>query len=446
MSHSSILINTPCELINLTPLNPLISRCQIKVCYVGDKPNRNGSVITKDVAREMANSLPGSPIVGFYNENTGDFEEHNRRIEISGGVLKFEDTTRPYGFVDLNAKVWFQDYLDDGVVHTYMVTEGYLWTGQYPEAKRIIERGNNQSMELDENSLDGSWTISDKDGMEFFIINEAVISKLCILGEDFEPCFEGANITHFSLDDNFNEKIYRLMKEVKNLKGGNSLMDNENVSVVTTEEEVVVNEEDVVEEVVVTDELAPGAEEQPEIQEELENNPVQEYSAAEQTEEEEVVEEEEEDDAAEENNDENQGENVSFNLDDFQTLQNNYSELENRFNDLTNRFNAMEAEYNTLVEFKKTKDIEEKQAMIDSFYMLSAEDKEDVQNNIEAYSIDDIKAKLSIICVDHKLNLSEDANQQVTETTYSFSDDTNEDDLQVPGWLKALRKTKEKEN
>jgi hypothetical protein len=301
-------------------------------------------------------------------------------------------------------------------------------------------------MELDENSLDGSWTISDKDGMEFFIINEAVISKLCILGEDFEPCFEGANITHFSLDDNFNEKIYRLMKEVKNLKGGNSLMDNENVSVVTTEEEVVVNEEDVVEEVVVTDELAPGAEEQPEIQEELENNPVQEYSAAEQTEEEEVVEEEEEDDAAEENNDENQGENVSFNLDDFQTLQNNYSELENRFNDLTNRFNAMEAEYNTLVEFKKTKDIEEKQAMIDSFYMLSAEDKEDVQNNIEAYSIDDIKAKLSIICVDHKLNLSEDANQQVTETTYSFSDDTNEDDLQVPGWLKALRKTKEKEN
>jgi hypothetical protein len=74
---------------------------------VGDKPNRNGSVITKDVAREMANSLPGSPIVGFYNENTGDFEEHNRRIEISGGVLKFEDTTRPYGFVDLNAKVWF---------------------------------------------------------------------------------------------------------------------------------------------------------------------------------------------------------------------------------------------------------------------------------------------------------------------------------------------------
>jgi hypothetical protein len=107
MHTSTLIANAPCELINITPYNPLISKCQIKVCYVGDKPNRNGSIITKEVAREMANTLPGSPIVGFYNENTGDFEEHNRRIDISGGTLKFEDTTRPYGFVDLGAKVWF---------------------------------------------------------------------------------------------------------------------------------------------------------------------------------------------------------------------------------------------------------------------------------------------------------------------------------------------------
>jgi len=33
----------------------------------------------------MANSLPGSPIVGFYNEDKGDFEEHNREIEIKDG-------------------------------------------------------------------------------------------------------------------------------------------------------------------------------------------------------------------------------------------------------------------------------------------------------------------------------------------------------------------------
>ena len=36
MRHTSIKLDTPCEFINVTPVNPLISKCQIKVCYVGD--------------------------------------------------------------------------------------------------------------------------------------------------------------------------------------------------------------------------------------------------------------------------------------------------------------------------------------------------------------------------------------------------------------------------
>ena len=62
----------------------------------------------------MANSLPGSPIVGYYNESKGDFEEHNKIISIANGKLTLKDSTRPYGFVDLSAKVWFQKFLDDG--------------------------------------------------------------------------------------------------------------------------------------------------------------------------------------------------------------------------------------------------------------------------------------------------------------------------------------------
>ena len=102
--HNSVKLGTPCEFINVTPVNPLISRCQIKVCYVSEEPNRNRSIITKEVARDMANSLPGSPIVGYYNEEKGDFEEHNRMIDISNGKFQIKDTTRPYGFVDLGAK------------------------------------------------------------------------------------------------------------------------------------------------------------------------------------------------------------------------------------------------------------------------------------------------------------------------------------------------------
>ena len=225
MKHSSVKLETPCEIIDITPINPLISKCQIKVCYVGEQPNRNNSIITKDVAKQIANSIPGSPIVGYFNEATGDFEEHNRSIKISGGKIVVEDTTRPYGFIDLNAKVWFQKYLDDGQVEReYMVTEGYLWTGQYPECKRAVDKGNNQSMEFDEESLDASWANFSNGKPKLFIINEAIISKLCILGDDYEPCFEGSNVTaptqfsHISLSTEFKHRYYAMMQEIKELK------------------------------------------------------------------------------------------------------------------------------------------------------------------------------------------------------------------------------------
>ena len=192
---NSIKLPTPCEMINITPVNPLISKCEIKVCYVSDLPNRNKSVITKEVARDLANSLPGSPIVGFYNENTQDFEQHNRELVLKDGVFAFKDATRPYGFVDLNAKAWFQKFSDNGVEHEYLMTEGWLWTGQYPECQRILTQGNNQSMELDDKIIDAHWSKDANGNKQFFIINEAIISKLCILGEDYEPCFEGAQIS-----------------------------------------------------------------------------------------------------------------------------------------------------------------------------------------------------------------------------------------------------------
>ena len=109
MKHKSEATLEPIEIINIEPLvySPLISKCQIKVCYVGDEPNRNRSIITKDVAKKIAPSLRGCPIVGFYDGGTADYEEHNRQIDLAGGKFELKDTTKPYGFVDLNAKVWF---------------------------------------------------------------------------------------------------------------------------------------------------------------------------------------------------------------------------------------------------------------------------------------------------------------------------------------------------
>lgn len=455
--NTSIKVNTPCEIIDVTPLNPMISKCQIKVCYVGDEPNRNKSVITKDVAVKMANTLPGSPIVGFYNETTEDFEEHNQVIEVKNGHLVFRENTTPYGFVDLNAKVWFQDYIDGDTIHTYLVTEGYLWTGQYPEAKRIITKGNNQSMHLDPETLDGSWTFDDKTGTEFFIINDAIFSNLCILGDDFEPCFEGANITSFSLDDDFNNKIYALMKEVQKLKGGNLTVED---NIKKPEEEMIVDPVEEGKEEEVKDPTEKPAEEQqldegtsaeegaPAAEEEAAEEPAAEDEEDEAAEEEGESAEDSVEEPAEGEDQENEGEVAQFNLTDFQNLQERYSNLETQFNELQTNFNNMKASYDELVEFKNTKDREQKQAMIDSFYMLDDSDKADVVENIDKYSLDEIEAKLSIICVHKKLNLSDEANDKNNNPGTSFNLDEVEDDSEssIPALVSVLRNNRKNEN
>lgn len=508
--HTSVKLDSPVEFINITPLNPLISKCQIKVCYVGDEPNRNRSVITKEVAKKMANSLPGCPIVGFYNEGKGDFEEHNRIIDISNGEFKIKDTTRPYGFVDLGAKVWFQKFLDDGEnEHEYMMTEGWLWTGQYPECKRIIDHGNNQSMELDENTLDAAWTKNDNGKPQFFIINEAIISKLCTLGVENEPCFEGSNITaptiQFAFEDGFKEQLFSMINELNNLlnKGGEKVFTRYSVevgdalwdalyshvegtygiesvceegeqkfAVLTADEKYYrldfsVNEEGVVEfaaEVIALEDYTPAEEPQ------FSAESVAEYASKKKKKKEDEEEEEkkkddeeepkkdsdsekkppfekkkDEDDSDDDEDDEGKkkkkkGKKDKYNLEEIQEyveLSAQYSALETNYANAQSKISDLEAQINELTEFKKGIEKKDKEAMIAKFYMLSDEDKKDVVANIDTYSLDDIEAKLSIICVRNKVSFNLDEDKREDPTTYNLGGEGSDDG--VPAWIKAMR-------
>ena len=535
MKHTSIKLETPCEFINITPVNPLISKCQIKVCYVGDTPNRNGSIITKEVARQMANSLPGSPIVGYYNDATGDFEEHNRVIDISNGQFKIQDTTKPYGFVDLGARAWFQKFNDDGVEHEYLMTEGYIWTGQYPECQRIIDQGNNQSMELDEKTLNATWTKDDNGKPKFFIINEAIISKLCILGEECEPCFEGSEITKFSLtfDEDFKQKLFSMMNDLKELikEGGtkvfsryaveigdnlwNSLWnyilekypdaDNTYSSVYAIEgvcEEdsqkfavlqnradnkyyrlnFSLNETDgfvpadaLIE---VTESYIPAAE--PQFSLEAVKTYETEYASKKK------AEEEDKNNKDNKSNSDNKSEGKDNNSDnpedgkdkkpigkkdDLDGKGNNsdddgnkddedkkkkkkysledvteYQELKTEYEELKSKYAALETEKNSLIEeieplrkFKLASEKKDKEAMIAQFYMLSDDDKKDVIDNIDKYSVDDIEAKLSVICVRNKVSFDLDENKETKPTTYNLNNG-EDDDESIPAWVKAALK------
>ena len=87
--------------------------------------------------------------------------------------------------------------------------------------------------------------------------------------------------------------------------------------------------------------------------------------------------------------------------------------------------------------------------MIDSFYMLSDEDKKDVQENIDTYSLESIEAKLSIICVRNRVNFNlEDNNSgsnKPAPTTYSLQEQEIEDES-VPAWLKRVREVAKNKN
>lgn len=118
-----------------------------------------------------------------------------------------------------------------------------------------------------------------------------------------------------------------------------------------------------------------------------------------------------------------------------------YMELVENYNTLQSLYTALETEIVGLREFKASVEKKDKEAMIESFYMLSDEDKKDVVDNIDTYSLDDIEAKLSIICVRNKVfnldndNKEEDNKQDVV--TYSVDQDV--DDANVPAWVKAMR-------
>ena len=473
LPHRSIATIDSPEFINLQPLdvNPLMSRCEIKVFYLGE--NRNGTFIKKDVAMEMAKTLRGAPIVGYYKEDKEDFADHGHKMIWDDEGIHFECMTTPYGFVAPDSEVWFQKFNEEDsfgnpIVREYLMTTGYLWTGQFPEVQSVIDEGKPQSMELDNESMKGEWGVNDK-GFEFFIINDAIVSKLCILGDDVEPCFEGAAVTgtKYTLDDSFKSTLFSMMKELEYALKGEHTVEKENLAVINNAEDSTISS-DFVEEnetsAAVSEDFAKDEDEKEDKVDDVDDNndddddkdkadnyvTVKDDTAENRTEKQGlgavagggtgIEKEEEEEDGDEQEPDEGGEEPVApaeggETPSGESTLQ--YAELEKKYAEL-------ETAYNALVEFKNKVEDEEKDALIRKFYMLSDEDKKDVIENKRDYSLEDIEAKLAVICYRKKVNFdladtSENDNDMTDiNPVVMFSvDDMNDS---TPDWVKEVEK------
>lgn len=444
-------INGP-QFLDLQPLdiNPLISKCIIKVFYLG--ANRNGSYFDKQTADKMALTLRGTPIVAAWNKETGDYGGHGNVITIEDGEVKFSCKTIPYGFVPPDAKVWYQDYvdtLDNGETanHTYLMTEGYLWTGQFEEEMNHLmsEGGQPQSMELESDSMDGYWASLDESGVEFFIVNDAIFSKLCILSNDCPPCFEGASVVpaeSYSLtDNNFQSNLYSMMKDLENVvnyqlnnnEAGGGNVDNitedtqtdfsaDEAPVEVSEEVVEELTEEVADEVDESEDFACGG-----------SDKKKKYATDDDDK------DKDEDDVDDDVEDDEEDDDDK----DKKRPAGNHS-LES---DLAAELEALKSEVAELRAYRLEQENIKKDALINKYHMLSPEDKAEIIEHKSEYSYDEIEAKLALLYVKNNVDFStvdgkeEEVTEEVAEdpiSTFSLDDETEF----VPPVVSALREVK----
>lgn len=158
---------------------------RLKVRVFTKYGNRNGSYITDAVADQLIQSAVkgNTPVVGFFDPGTQTWASHTGPTLANG-----------YGYVE--DFLGWEPFTDtDGVSREYAVFSVVLFTNYFDEAKNIM--GQNQSMELNPETISGEWTyINDE---EYFVYSRAEMLGFCIIGSH-EPCFSVSSF--FSKNDN----------------------------------------------------------------------------------------------------------------------------------------------------------------------------------------------------------------------------------------------------
>ena len=187
----------------IKPLTQTLSLTRCRIFYKG--LNRNGSYITDDFAEKLIQTLPYAPVKGIYDGETADYGGH--RYDSPRGQI--------YGVVPGEDKINFawQPHVDkDGIERTYATCNVILYTAIFDEAKKIPDKG--QSMELYPPSIKGDWS-TDFSGQEAFVFEDGCFLGLQVLGDEVEPCFEGAGF--YALKD-LKESFSIILNEIKELE------------------------------------------------------------------------------------------------------------------------------------------------------------------------------------------------------------------------------------
>jgi predicted nuclease with TOPRIM domain len=199
-----------------------ISKGRCKVFYKGR--NRNGTYITPEFAEKLIASAPYTPVKGIYDIDGEDYTDHGQK----------RSEGRIYGVVPADPNFAWEKHLDaDGVEREYACFDVLYYTALYKEAGEIS--GKSESMELYRQTLKGDWKIID--GKKTYVFTDGCFLGLQALGDDVEPCFEGASF--YSRENETESNILALLEKYEKRtdlfqnheQGGNDTMPSINFKV-----------------------------------------------------------------------------------------------------------------------------------------------------------------------------------------------------------------------
>lgn len=180
---------------NLEPYNEVLSKARCRIFY--KYFNRNGTYISDEFAEKLLSTIKYAPVKGIYDNNDLDYADHGEERNLG----------RIYGIVPEDYNLAWEPHLDeDGIERIYACVDVLLYTGLYKEASEIINKA--QSMELYAPSIKGEFKYIE--GRKAFVYEDACFLGLQVLGDDVEPCFEGA--AFYSLYQNLKQMMETLEK------------------------------------------------------------------------------------------------------------------------------------------------------------------------------------------------------------------------------------------
>lgn len=195
--------------------NDTITRGRCRVFYKGH--NRNGTYITPEFAQKLIASAPYTPIKGIFDAEGGDYADHGER----------RDMGRIYGIVPADPNFAWEKHCDeDGVEREYACFDVLYYTALYPEAGAIASKG--ESMELYRGTLQGDWRFVE--GRKAYVFTDGCFLGLQVLGDEVEPCFEGASF--YTQEEMLLEILARYEKKTDLFSDpelGGKEMENENI-------------------------------------------------------------------------------------------------------------------------------------------------------------------------------------------------------------------------